>query len=84
MQITAVADFPGKDGQATTVGARKLQDLLRALPDDAQVNVDASGSKMTVKAGLENRWVANCRCPLRTRRREPHKDKGPGGHMTPR
>jgi DNA polymerase III subunit beta len=64
MQITAVADFPGKDGQATTVGARKLQDLLRALPDDAQVNVDASGSKMTVKAGLENRWVANCRCPL--------------------
>ena len=25
----------GKDGQATTVGARKLQDLLRALPDDA-------------------------------------------------
>ena len=51
MQITAVADVPGKDGQATTVGARKLQDLLRALPDDAQLNVDASGSKMTVKAG---------------------------------
>ncbi|HET9747783.1 MAG TPA: DNA polymerase III subunit beta [Casimicrobiaceae bacterium] len=51
MQITAVAEVPGKDGQATTVGARKLQDLLRALPDDAQLNVDASGSKMTVKAG---------------------------------
>jgi len=51
MQITAVADVPGKDGQATTVGARKLQDLLRALPEDAEVNVDASGSKMTVKAG---------------------------------
>ena len=33
MQITAVADLPGKDGQSTTVGARKLQDLLRALPE---------------------------------------------------
>ena len=51
MQITAVSELPGKDGQATTVGARKLQDLLRALPDDSQVNVDASGSKMTVRAG---------------------------------
>ncbi len=51
MQITAVAELAGKDGQSTTVGARKLQDLLRALPDDALVNVDATGSKMTVKAG---------------------------------
>ena len=51
MQITAVAELAGKDGTATTVGARKLQDLLRALPDDAQVNVDATGSKMTVRAG---------------------------------
>ena len=51
MQITAVAELDGKDGQSTTVGARKLQDLLRALPDDALVNVDATGSKMTVKAG---------------------------------
>jgi DNA polymerase-3 subunit beta len=51
MQITATAELPGKDGQATTVGARKLQDLLRALPDDALINVDAAGSKMMVKAG---------------------------------
>ena len=51
MQITAVSDLAGKDGHATTVGARKLQDLLRALPDDAQINVDATGSKMTVRAG---------------------------------
>src|SRR4029078_5211189 len=51
MQITAVSDLEGKDGQAITVGARKLQDLLRALPDDAQINVDAAGSKMTVRAG---------------------------------
>ena len=51
MQITAVSDLAGKDGQATTVGARKLQDLLRALPDDAEINLDATGSKMIVRAG---------------------------------
>jgi DNA polymerase III subunit beta len=51
MQITAHSTLDGKDGQATTVGARKLQDLLRALPDDATLNVDVSSSKMTVRAG---------------------------------
>ena len=51
MQITAVAELAGKEGQAITVGARKLQDLLRALPDDATLNVDAAGSRMTVRAG---------------------------------
>jgi DNA polymerase-3 subunit beta len=51
MQITAVADLTAKDGQATTVAARKLQDLLRALPDDSMLNVDVAGSKMTVRAG---------------------------------
>jgi DNA polymerase III subunit beta len=51
MQITAYSELDGKDGQAVTVGARKLQDLLRALPDDAALNIDASSNKMTVKAG---------------------------------
>ena len=51
MQITAVAELAGKDGQSTTVGARKLQELLRALPDDATINVEAAGSRMTVRAG---------------------------------
>ena len=51
MQITARSEMPVKDGQAVTVAARKLQDLLRALPDDTTVNVDAAGNKMTVKAG---------------------------------
>ncbi|HEX7327111.1 MAG TPA: DNA polymerase III subunit beta [Casimicrobiaceae bacterium] len=51
MQITAVSEIAGKDGEATTVGARKLHDLLRALPDDAQLSVDVSGSRMTVRAG---------------------------------
>jgi len=51
MQITAVADLAGKEGAATTVAARKLQDILRALPDDATLNVEAAGNKMTVRAG---------------------------------
>ena len=40
MQITAHAELPGKEPQAVTVAARKLQDLLRALPED----VDAHAS----------------------------------------
>src|SRR5262245_26270965 len=51
MQITAHTDWSGKEAQAITVGARKLQDLLRALPEDATLNVEASGSKLTVRAG---------------------------------
>ena len=51
MQITALADCPAKAGAATTVSARKLHDLLRALPDDATLNVDVTGSRMTVRAG---------------------------------
>ena len=51
MQITAHSEFAGKEAQAITVAARKLQDLLRALPDSTTLNVDATGSKMTVRAG---------------------------------
>ena len=51
MQITAHTDLACKEGAATTVGARKLLDLLRALPDDATLNVEVTGSKMTVRAG---------------------------------
>jgi DNA polymerase-3 subunit beta len=51
MQITAHSELEGKDGPATTVAARKLLDLLRALPDDAALNIDATGNKMIVRAG---------------------------------
>jgi DNA polymerase III subunit beta len=51
MQITAHSALAGKEGQAITVGARKLQDLLRALPDDATLNIDVGNNKMTVRAG---------------------------------
>jgi DNA polymerase-3 subunit beta len=51
MQITAHTDWTGKETQAITVAARKLQDLLRALPEASTLNIDAAGSKMTVRAG---------------------------------
>src|SRR2546425_3023845 len=51
MQITAHSEWPGKEAQAVTVAARKMQDLLRALPDEATLNIDATGSKMIVRAG---------------------------------
>jgi DNA polymerase-3 subunit beta len=51
MQITAHSEIPGKQDQSITVGARKLQDLLRALPEDASLSVDTAAGKMTVRAG---------------------------------
>jgi DNA polymerase-3 subunit beta len=51
MQITAHSELPGKEAQSVTVAARKLQDLLRALPEDTTLNVETSGSRMTVRAG---------------------------------
>jgi DNA polymerase-3 subunit beta len=51
MQITAHSDLPGKEPQATTVAARKLQDLLRALPEDASLTVEGSANRMALRAG---------------------------------
>src|SRR5262245_39464704 len=36
---------------AITVSARKLQDILRALPDSTGVSLDAQDSRIQVKAG---------------------------------
>jgi len=51
MQITAHSELPGKETQAVTVAARKLQDLLRALPDDAMLTVEGTGNRLTLRAG---------------------------------
>jgi DNA polymerase III subunit beta len=51
MQITANSELSGKQDQSVTVGARKLQDLLRALPEESALNLDTAGGKMTVRAG---------------------------------
>jgi len=50
MQITAHSELSGKQDQSVTVGARKLQDLLRALPDETTVSLDTTAGKMTVRA----------------------------------
>lgn len=52
IQISTAADCeaPGED-TALTVGARKLQDLLRALPDDAEVSLNAQERKLQIKSG---------------------------------
>ena len=52
IQIRASADFGGDAGPyATTVGARKLIDILRTLPAEQTVTLDASGGRVVLKAG---------------------------------
>jgi len=52
VQITTHATFGVGDGtQATTVAARKLLDILRALPDSGDVRLNLDGSKLSVHAG---------------------------------
>src|SRR5690606_21308071 len=52
VQITTRADFGvGDDATATTVGARKLLDILRALPDTGDVKLGVQGGRMTVQSG---------------------------------
>jgi DNA polymerase III subunit beta len=50
LQISASVDVEATGDQSITVAARKLQDLLRALPDASSVSMDAKDGKMTVKA----------------------------------
>jgi DNA polymerase-3 subunit beta len=51
VQITSRADLDAGAEGAVTVGARKLFDILRALPEDADVSLEAKDNRMTVKAG---------------------------------
>jgi DNA polymerase-3 subunit beta len=52
IQITTstVADSGSGDG-AVTVGARKLQDILRSLPDTAEVSLNLEDKRLQLKAG---------------------------------
>jgi DNA polymerase III subunit beta len=50
LQISATVTVEQTGDQSITVAARKLQDLLRALPDASTVSLDAKEGKMTVKA----------------------------------
>ena len=40
-----------RDSRAFTVGARKLLDILRALPEEAEVNLQLQDKRLLVKAG---------------------------------
>jgi DNA polymerase-3 subunit beta len=52
IQITARSSLAaGADARALTVGARKLVDILRALPDGAEVTVQQQDKRLQVKAG---------------------------------
>ena len=51
VQITSTASLEGNAEGAVTVGARKLYDILRSLPEDAEVSLEAKENRMTVKAG---------------------------------
>jgi len=52
IQITAHSGLiAGGDPRAVTVGARKLVDILRALPEDAEVTLQQQDKRLLVKAG---------------------------------
>jgi len=52
IQITTAADCAGGDGDgAVTVGARKLQEILRSLPDNAEVSLVLEDKRLQVRAG---------------------------------
>ncbi|MGH8676697.1 MAG: DNA polymerase III subunit beta [Burkholderiales bacterium] len=57
VQIKALADLNlEQEAHAVTVGARKLVDILRALPEDAEVALQMQDKRMLVKAG-KSRFV---------------------------
>ena len=52
IQVSSQAETAAAfDSQLTTVSARKLHDILRALPDDAMVALDVQEKRLQVKAG---------------------------------
>lgn len=52
IQIRTVAEFEGDSGNfTTTVGARKLIDILRTLPSDQTVTLESSQNKLILKGG---------------------------------
>ena len=52
IQIRTTADLDGDDGSfATTVGARKLIDILRSMPSDQTVSLESAQNKLILKGG---------------------------------
>jgi DNA polymerase-3 subunit beta len=52
IQVRTSAEFDGDAGDfATTVGARKLIDILRSMPSDQSVTLSSSQNKLTLQGG---------------------------------
>jgi len=52
IQIRTTAQLDGDDGSfSTTVGARKLIDILRTMPSDQTVSLEANAGKLILKGG---------------------------------
>jgi DNA polymerase-3 subunit beta len=51
IQIRTGTTASGPEKTALTVGARKLQDILRSLPDSAEVSLTLDEKRLTLKAG---------------------------------
>jgi DNA polymerase-3 subunit beta len=52
IQITVRSSVaPGREAKTLTVGARKLLDILRALPAEAEVSLQAQDKRLLVRAG---------------------------------
>lgn len=52
IQITTSTNCSGGEGDgAVTVGARKLQDILRSLPDSTEITVSLEDKRLQVKGG---------------------------------
>ncbi|MGE5525140.1 MAG: DNA polymerase III subunit beta [Rhodospirillaceae bacterium] len=53
IQVSTSCEASGsaKEDQSLTVSARKLQDILRSLPEDAEVILDAQANRVQVRAG---------------------------------
>ncbi|OWQ44853.1 DNA polymerase III subunit beta [Roseateles noduli] len=52
IQVRTTVEFDGDDGDfSTTIGARKLIDILRSMPSDQTVSLTSNQSKMTLQGG---------------------------------
>jgi DNA polymerase-3 subunit beta len=51
IQIRTAAEAAGKEASALTVGARKMQDILRSLPESAEVSLAYEDKRLQLKAG---------------------------------
>ena len=54
IQISARTSLSaGKEAKSLTVGARKLLDILRALPEDLEVTLQPQDKRLLVRAGID-------------------------------